>query len=175
MRRIILISGAPGVGKSTIATPLANAFSFALLSKDLIKETLYDALDTPDNGLAYSRKIGSVAMELLWALTAQCPQVVIEANFRPHSEYECSKVAQLEGQLVEVHCHCSPKEARRRFAERAKTSSHHPAHVLSSLPTDLQAEYDRPIGLCPVVSVDTSNPVDIGWLVNEIETVWQKS
>lgn len=44
-RKIVLVSGAPGAGKTTIAQPLAEALGFPLLSKDHIKETLYDSLN----------------------------------------------------------------------------------------------------------------------------------
>ncbi|HEY1641760.1 MAG TPA: AAA family ATPase [Streptosporangiaceae bacterium] len=44
MRRVVLVSGAPGAGKSTLAGPLAAELGFALLTKDRIKETLHDAL-----------------------------------------------------------------------------------------------------------------------------------
>ena len=39
-----VIIGPPGAGKTTLARPLAKALGFALLSKDDIKEPLYDAL-----------------------------------------------------------------------------------------------------------------------------------
>jgi len=64
---IVLVSGAPGAGKTTLATPLAAALGFALLSKDHIKETLHDAMPGPADDLPWSRKLGGASMELLWA------------------------------------------------------------------------------------------------------------
>jgi predicted kinase len=43
-RRVVLVSGAPGAGKSTLAVPLAAELGFMLLRKDQIKEKLHDAL-----------------------------------------------------------------------------------------------------------------------------------
>lgn len=43
-------------------------------------------------------------MELLWALAADAPAVVIEANFRPHSGYEKAKLSALAARPVEVYC-----------------------------------------------------------------------
>jgi predicted kinase len=43
-RRIVIVSGAPGAGKSTLALPLSEELGFSLLSKDHIKETLHDSL-----------------------------------------------------------------------------------------------------------------------------------
>ncbi len=86
-------SGAPGSGKTSLAVPLAAALGYALLAKDRIKETLHDAFGAPGPDRAWSRRLGGAAMELLWALAADAPAVVIEANFRPRSEYERARLA----------------------------------------------------------------------------------
>src|SRR6185437_13667312 len=88
-------SGAPGSGKTSLAVPLAAALGYALLAKDRIKETLHDAFGAPGPDRAWSRRLGGAAMELLWALAADAPAVVIEANFRPRSEYERAKLSGL--------------------------------------------------------------------------------
>jgi adenylate kinase family enzyme len=43
VKRVVLVSGAPGSGKTTIAVPLAAELGLPLLSKDIIKEQLFDA------------------------------------------------------------------------------------------------------------------------------------
>ncbi|MDX6418778.1 MAG: hypothetical protein QOG28_3398 [Trebonia sp.] len=88
VRRLVYVSGAPGAGKTSLAGPLAAELGYALLTKDTIKETLHDTLGAPEAGLAWSRRLGGASMELLWALAARAPAVVIEANFRPYSEFE---------------------------------------------------------------------------------------
>ena len=85
-RKLVYVSGAPGSGKTSLAVPLAAELGYALLTKDRIKETLHDAFGAPEPDLAWSRGLGGAAMELLWALAADAPAVVIEANFRPRSE-----------------------------------------------------------------------------------------
>lgn len=134
LHKVVMISGAPGSGKTTLAKALAAKLNFALLSKDIIKETLFDNLGKENSDLSETRNIGGAAMELLWKLAGHCPQVIIEANFRPASAYEISKIEALNCQLIEIYCRCSPEEAMRRFAERADVSNHHPAHNLKTLP-----------------------------------------
>jgi predicted kinase len=112
-RRVVLVSGAPGAGKSTLAGPLAAGLGFALLGKDRIKETLHDALGAPAPDLAWSRRLGAAAMELLWTLAADAPAVVLEANFRPHSAYERNRILALSARPVEVNCVCPPTRSRR--------------------------------------------------------------
>jgi hypothetical protein len=74
--------------RSRLAVPLAAELGYALLTKDRIKGTLHAAFGAPPADLACSRSLGTGAMELLWALAAGTPAVVIEANFRLYSEYE---------------------------------------------------------------------------------------
>jgi predicted kinase len=155
-RRLVYVSGAPGSGKTSLAAPLAAELGYPLLGKDRIKETLHDALGAPESDLAWSRRLGGAAMELLWALAADAPAVVIEANFRPSSERERAKLSGLAARPVEVHCACPAELAVRRYNARAT----HPVHVVTTLPLEAMAEFDRPVGIGRLVTVDTSVPVD---------------
>jgi predicted kinase len=92
-RQMVFVSGAPGAGKTSLAVPLADELGFALVCKDKLKETLHDALGAPRPDLAWSRTLGAAAMELLWALAADAPSVVIEANFRPHDQYQRDRLS----------------------------------------------------------------------------------
>jgi len=102
-------------------------------------------------------------MELLWVLAADAPAVVIEANFRPRSEYERAKLSGLAARPVEVHCACPPGLALQRYNARIT----HPVHVVTTLGPEAMAEYDRPVGIGALVTVDTTVPVD----VNAVATV----
>jgi predicted kinase len=157
MKRLVYVSGAPGAGKSSLASPLAVELGYALITKDVIKETLHDALGAPEADLAWSRRLGGASMELLWTLAARAPAVVIEANFRPYSDFERGRLRGLGGRLVEVHCACPAEVAAARYNARAT----HPVHVIKTLPVSAMAEYDRPVGLGDLVTVDTTRPVDV--------------
>jgi hypothetical protein len=90
--RIAYVSGRPGAGKSSLAVPLAAELGYSLVTKDLIKETLHDALFVPGDGEideAWSLRLGAASFELLWALAARAGDMVIEANFHPHSAGTC--------------------------------------------------------------------------------------
>lgn len=157
-RRIVLITGSPGAGKSTLALPLAAALGFPVLSKDHIKETLHDSLDAPAGDLASSRRLGAAAMALMWALAERCPQVVLEANFLPRHPDTRPRLDALGARVVEVYCRCPPTEAARRYKERA--ADVHPVHVVHELPREVLAQYDRPVGYGSVIEVDTTVPTD---------------
>ena len=172
-RNIVLVSGAPGAGKSTLARLLAHRLRFSLISKDCIKESLFDSLKGIPNDLPFSRQIGGAAMEVLWTLAEQCPQVVLEANFRPHSAYERSRIASLQSPITEVYCRCPLEEAARRVQVRAQSPEHHPAHPGQKVSADFFTEFDRPIGIGIVIEVDTTKPVDIELLVGQLYEIWE--
>jgi hypothetical protein len=111
-------------------------------------------------------------MDLLWSLAPGCPQVILEANFRPGSAHERERLTALPGRKLEVYCHCTLEEASRRFRERATRTDHHPAHSMKVMSVELLQEYDRPIGLCSAIDVDTEAPVNPLEVVQRIRRHW---
>ncbi|MFP5230499.1 MAG: AAA family ATPase [Acidobacteriota bacterium] len=171
-RHIVLISGPPASGKTTLARPIAERLGFALLTKDDIKESLYLAMNGTPGDVEFSRRIGGAAMEVLWSLAPHCPHVVLEANFRTQSPYEREKLATLlaipNTRMLEVCCRLPREEASRRFAARARNQRHHPAHPLAEMSPDRMMEYEEPFALSPVIEVDTQRPVDLDTLVSQV-------
>jgi predicted kinase len=63
---LIVVSGAPGTGKSTIAAALGTALRFPVLSLDPIKEALADVLGL--GGEDWSNQVGDAAAEVVFRL-----------------------------------------------------------------------------------------------------------
>jgi predicted kinase len=165
--RIAYVSGRLGAGKSSLAAPLAAELGYSLVTKDLVKETLHDALYVPGDGEideAWSRRLGGASFELLFALAARAGDMVIEANFHPHSEYELDKLRGLGDRIVEVHCACPAEVAVARYNARPR----HEVHTVKQVTLAWMERYDRPVGIGPLITVDTTGPVDVASVAAEV-------
>jgi predicted kinase len=160
--RLVLVTGPPAAGKTTLAGPLAAGLGLPLIGKDLIKEALFDALGTGDR--AWSRRLGAASYEVLFAVASALPAAVLDANLGPEA---VPRLHALDAHLIEVFCRCPPAEIERRFAARAP--HRHPGHVDHRLAPEIRdllargVDPLRPGG--PVLEVDTSRTVDVDVVV----------
>jgi predicted kinase len=165
--RIAYISGRLGAGKSSLAAPLAAELGYSLVTKDLIKETLHDALYVPGEDevdQAWSQRLGSASWDLLWALAARAGDMVIEANFYSDNENLRGKLRGLGECVVEVHCACPAELAVARYNARQR----HKVHWLTTATLATMDKYDRPVGVGPLITVDTTAPVDVASVAAEV-------
>ena len=155
---MVLVTGPPAAGKTTLAGPLAAALGLPLIGKDLIKEALFDALGTGDR--AWSRRLGAASFEVLYAVAGALPAVVLDANLGPEAG---PRLRAPDADLIEVFCRCPPEEVERRFAARAPRR--HPGHVDHQLAPEVKAALAGgidPLRLGgPVLEVDSARPVDL--------------
>ena len=80
---LVVIQGAPGVGKTTLLEKLRQDFELPMLGKDEIKEFLFDTISQSDR--EFSRLQGAVSFEMLYAFTRTFLEggqsVIIEGAF----------------------------------------------------------------------------------------------
>ena len=166
MSRIAYISGGPGAGKSSLAFPLAAELGYSLVTKDMVKEALHDALFVPGENkvdLAWSRWLGGASFALLWTLAARAGDMVIEANFHPDNDEALGQLQSLGGRTVEVHCACPAEVAHARYNARSRHEVHQ-----GTIPLSRWDKYHGPVGVGPLITVDTTGPVDVAAVAAEV-------
>src|SRR4051812_26021056 len=129
--RLVLIVGAPGAGKTTLARHLGAALGFAVLTKDGLKEGLADELGSGD--LVRSRELGQMAYAALFAraseLLATNQSVVVEANFHRERGETALRELATRGDAAVIECVCDADVRRARFTARAARGERHPVHL----------------------------------------------
>jgi predicted kinase len=130
---LVLVSGLPGTGKTTLGRRIAQDLSLPLVSKDGIKEVLFDQLGWSDR--AWSRQVGRASSELLYYFAEAQLRVgrslVLESNFDP--TFATPRLLALQTQYpfrpCQVYCRAVDDVRLQRFQQRVEAGERHPGHV----------------------------------------------
>jgi predicted kinase len=124
---LVVVTGPPASGKSTLARQLASSLGVPFLSKDELKERLYevfgDATEAED-------EVERAALAILFSVTRSNLEagvdVLVESNF--DATTDTALFDRLDARVVQVHCGGDPAELAEEFAKRAASGRRHPGH-----------------------------------------------
>jgi len=188
----ILVAGAPASGKSTIAKKLGGQLGLPVISKDEIKEGLFD--DIGFRSREEKVRLGEAAMHLMYDFAGRvlsCGQsVILENNFEHASLGGLEELVQKCGcTLLTVRLTGDLRVFYERFCARNESPERHRGHVVNdSYPEQGSAKPVPPMafehfadgvrrrGMCDfdpggaMIDVDMTDPgrVDIAAIVRKI-------
>jgi predicted kinase len=127
---IVVVTGPPAAGKTTVAEALAEGLRLPLIAKDPVKEVLFDALGHGD--VEWSKRLGRAVYPLLYHALEQQLRAgracVLEANFDHAAATDT--LAELRARqpfrALQVVCVADPETLLARYRVRA---GRHPGHL----------------------------------------------
>jgi predicted kinase len=148
-RTLIIVNGHPGSGKTTTAQRLSKEHHIPYVSKDRIKERIFDALGSTDKD--WSLKVSAAAHRIMDDAIAQQLQcggsIIVESNFKPDidSQRLSAFVNRYGAACVQIVCQASGEVLFERWTQRIADGSRHEGHVeaigLDEIRHDLAESY----------------------------------
>ena len=167
MKPLVVVTGVPGAGKTSLATALAERLGCALISLDEIMEELaVDAEDTPREWLRYDAEA-----ELVHRLEAFDGEAVVDIWIAPRRDTDRVRdlLKRWWDRIVEVRCQVPAAVAVERYVARPRSW---PPHLPPDDDTRARirdaAEHPEAFGAPRTVIVDTTRPVEIGDVVTAV-------
>ena len=130
---LVIISGPPCTGKTTLAKRISTEFRLPLISKDGIKESLFDSLGWKDRQWSMKLSLASYGL-IYYFLESQLTwgrALIVESNFKP--EYDTEKFLDLKKKYnfkpFQIQCKTNGQVLWERFKKRSQSGERHPGHV----------------------------------------------
>lgn len=179
---LVIINGAPGAGKTTLGKHLTRELKLPFLSKDDIKETLFDTLGWQDR--EWSMKLGTASMAILFQFLERQLEVgkslIVETAFIPR--FHTKPFLELKNRYAfepfQILCWADERVLFERYSGRYTEEKRHSGHVDHLVTWNQFAEVLQggKYGILDIggslVEVDTTdfNRIDYESLLNSLRT-----
>ena len=182
---IIIVTGRPAAGKSTLAKWLSQELKLPLASKDDIREELFDRLGWKDR--KWAQELGKASVDMMFyfarAELEVGHSVIMDNSFYPpvsNPRFQALK-EQYHAESIQIVCDSSRETLFQRFKKRADSGNRHPGHgdhdVLDELYANLANTSSQVLDIGgAVIEVDTTDfsKVDYGAILNRVKELISK-
>lgn len=130
----ILVTGIPAAGKSTIAEAMSQRLKLPVISKDAIKELLFDNIGF--HSRAEKVNLGIAGMDIMYYAAGQLMKAgqpfILENNFEYSSEHEIKNLLEkYQYAALTITLTGDYKAIYQRFLERESSPDRHRGHVVN--------------------------------------------
>ena len=169
---LLVVTGMPSSGKTTVAQGLARELRLPLIAKDEIKESLYESLGADD--VSSSSDLGAASYALIFALArpmlASGVSVIVEANFFRDQEPDFAALP--AHRLTQLHCQAPLPILLERYANRVRHAGHQDAEKIKELPSRFEDQVHSPLRLDgELIQLDTTQPLEVAALAERIRAL----
>ena len=182
---LIITTGRPATGKSTLAKWLSKELGIPFFSKDNVREVLFDSLGWKDR--KWAQLLGRASIDIMFYLAemqfeANC-SVILDNSFAPSlsvPRFQALKT-KYDIETIQIVCYSDQETLFNRFKERAETGGRHPGHgdndVLDELRNHLAEEKSLVMDIGgSIIEVDTTDfsKVDYSKILDEVKSAMKK-
>lgn len=149
----ILVSGMPAAGKSTMAEAISERLKLPVISKDMVKELLFDNIGFQSRGEKV--KLGIASMEIMYYVAAQLMKAgqpfILENNFEYSLESEIKSLSEkYQYPILTITLTGDHKVIYQRFLKRESSPDRHRGHIVNDCYPEKKGGSQKEIKAAPV-------------------------
>jgi predicted kinase len=161
---IIIVTGRPAAGKSTVAKWLSQELKLPFVSKDSIREELFDRLGWEDR--KWAQELGKASVDMMFYFAKAELEVghsiIMDNSFYPsvsNPRFQALK-ERYHAESIQIVCDSDRETLFQRFRSRAHSGDRHPGHGDQEVLKELYAN----------LANSSSSMLEIGGAVIEVDT-----